>query len=94
MLALGGDRRFATLLLGGSTLHHVLMYLVFRRVYQASLVRARWAAWYPVANVVVDLILVRALAMCFTGKVTWRGTDYSRPATPVRLEPAREFRPG
>ena len=62
--------------------HHVLMYLVFRRIFQAAVPRSRWAYWYPVANGVVDLILIRSLWMCLTGKVTWRGTDYSTPATP------------
>ena len=52
------------------------MYLVFRRIFQAAVPAPRWAIWYPVANVVVDLILIRALMMCLTGKVTWRGTDY------------------
>ena len=76
LVGLGHHDRFALMLLGLSTLHHVLMFLVFCRVYRASLPRARWAVWYPVANLVIDLILIRALRMCFTGRVTWRGTDY------------------
>ena len=58
------------------------MYLVFRRVYEASVHRPRWAAWYPFANLVVDLILIRAIGMCLTGKVTWRGTEYGVVAAP------------
>jgi chlorobactene glucosyltransferase len=81
LLALGKSTNFALLLFVLSVAHHVLMYFVFRCIFKAAVPRPRWAVWYPVANVVVDLILIRALRMCFTGKVTWRGTDYGIPAT-------------
>jgi glycosyltransferase involved in cell wall biosynthesis len=80
LLALGLNASFALSLLGLSLIHHVLMYLVIRRVYQASVPKARWAIWYPLANLVVDLILFRAIRMCVTGKVTWRGTKYELAA--------------
>jgi chlorobactene glucosyltransferase len=44
-------------------------------------VPARWAAWYPVANLVIDLILIQAIRMCVTGDVTWRGTRYGSVAS-------------
>jgi len=68
---------FATSLLAMSIAHHVFMYLVFRRVYRASVQRSSFAPWYPIAHLIVDLILVRAIRMCLTGNVTWRGTSYA-----------------
>ena len=88
LLALGKNTNFALTLVVLSVAHHFLMYLVFRRIFRASVPRARWAIWYPVANVVVDLVLIRALRMCLTGKVTWRGTDYGVPAASSWTAPA------
>ena len=84
LLALGKNTKFALALFVLSVVHHFLMYLVFRSVFEAAVPRARWAIWYPVANVIVALVLIRALKMCWTGKVTWRGTDYGIPAPPSR----------
>jgi hypothetical protein len=88
LLALGKNTNFALTLVVLSVAHHFLMYLVFRRIFRASVPRAHWAIWYPVANVVVDLVLIRALKMCLTGKVTWRGTDYGVPTASSRTAPA------
>jgi chlorobactene glucosyltransferase len=85
LLASGNDGNFARLLFVFCLAHHFLMYLVFRRIFQSAVPRPRWAVWYPVANLVVDLILIRALRLCFTGKVTWRGTDYGIPAAPAGI---------
>ncbi len=93
LLALGKSTRFALLLFVLSVAHHFLMFLVFRRIFQAAVPRGRWAIWYPVANVVVDLILIRALRMCLTGKVTWRGTDYGVPAAPTWTAPSPGSKP-
>jgi hypothetical protein len=87
LLGVGQSKTFALWLLGLSLAHHLLMYAVFRRIYQASLPRARWAAWYAVANLVVDLILIRALRMCLTGRVNWRGTEYGATTAPSPLAP-------
>jgi glycosyltransferase involved in cell wall biosynthesis len=59
-----------------SAVHHVLMHLLFRRVYRMSVPGSRYVAWYPLANLIVDLILLKAIRMCCTGRVTWRGTHY------------------
>ena len=83
LLARGDNGNFARLFFIFCLAHHFLMYLVFRRIFQAAVARPRWALWYPVANVVVDMILIRALRMCLTGKVTWRGTDYGIPTAPA-----------
>jgi glycosyltransferase involved in cell wall biosynthesis len=88
LLAMGKSNTFSLLLFVLSVAHHVLMYLVFRRIFTAAVPRPRYAIWYPVANLIVDLILIRALVMCATGKVTWRGTDYGNPAAASRTAPS------
>jgi len=65
-------------LVGLSVAHHVWMYLVFRRVYRMSSPGTRYVVWYPLANLIVDVILLKAMRMAFTGRVTWRGTHYTR----------------
>ncbi len=76
-LWLCGASPLANWLVGLSVVHHVWMYLVFRRVYQMSVPGSRYVAWYPLANFIVDVILLQAIGMCFTGRVTWRGTHYT-----------------
>jgi glycosyltransferase involved in cell wall biosynthesis len=76
MLARGSAGAFAWWLLGLSLVHHLLAYSVMRRVYRLSVPRSRHTGWYPVGNLVLDWILLRAIAMCLTGRVRWRGTDY------------------
>ena len=88
LLALGVERRFAAALLGLSLLHHALMYVVFRKVYKTSVPDSRHTAWYPLGNLVIDVILLRAIRMCLTGRVSWRGTDYGKSSRAV--EPATE----
>jgi glycosyltransferase involved in cell wall biosynthesis len=67
---------FANWLIGLSMIHHFWMYLVFTLVYRMSVPSSRYGLWYPLANLVVDCILFKALQMCFTGQLTWRGTHY------------------
>jgi hypothetical protein len=77
MLAVGAPGPFPAWLLGMSLVHHGLAYTVMRRVYRLSVPRSRHVGWYPVGNLVLDAILLRALGMCLTGQVRWRGTDYA-----------------
>jgi GT2 family glycosyltransferase len=90
LLALGKSTNFALLLFVASVAHHVLMYLVFRRIFTAAVPRPWWAIWYPVANLIIDLILIRALLSCVTGQVTWRGTDYGSASAPTWTPPSPE----
>ena len=76
MIATGSAGPFAYWLLGLSLLHHVLMYPVFRLVYHTSVPGSRYVPWFPLANLLIDYILLRAIRMCLTGQVTWRGTSY------------------
>jgi glycosyltransferase involved in cell wall biosynthesis len=82
LMVSGSPRTFAACLLSLSVIHHVWMYLVFRLVYNTSVPSSRYVAWFPLGNLVIARILLRAIRMCLTGKVTWRGTDYgAAPAT-------------
>jgi len=72
---------FAWTLLGLSIIHHILAYTCLYRLYILSVPRTRHVAWYPLAGLVVDVILYRAIRMCWTGQVTWRGTAYAEKPT-------------
>jgi glycosyltransferase involved in cell wall biosynthesis len=76
MVLTGNSGPFAWWLLILSLAHHALMYPVFRLVYQASVPGSRFAAWFPLGNLLTDYILLRAIWMSLTGRVTWRGTSY------------------
>ena len=76
MVAGGWGGTFAWWLLGMSVAHHLLMYAVFRIVYNISVPGTRYVATFPLGNLITDYILIRALQMCVTGKVAWRGTSY------------------
>ncbi len=76
LLALGQGGPFALALLGMSVVHHALTYTVLGRLYRMSVPGTRHVAWFPVANLVMDWILIRSIRSCLTGRVTWRGTAY------------------
>ncbi len=77
MLAIGRPSGpFAWWLLGMSVAHHLLAYTCLRRLYVLSVPETRHVTWYPLAGLVLDVILFRSIRMCFTGKVSWRGTAY------------------
>jgi glycosyltransferase involved in cell wall biosynthesis len=79
MLALGRPAGpFAAWLLGLSLAHHLLAYTLLGRLYVLSVPRSRYVAWYPLAGLVLDVVLFRAIRMCLTGQVTWRGTAYQK----------------
>ncbi len=86
MVALGRGGPFATWLLVLSLIHHAWMLLVFRRIYRFSVPGSRYAPWFPLGNLVVDLIMIRAIHMCLTGNVTWRGTAYQHSGVDGQLE--------
>ncbi len=68
---------FLPWLLGLSIVHHVLAYTCLARLYVQSVPQTRHVIWYPLAGLILDLILFRAIKMCWTGQVTWRGTAYA-----------------
>jgi glycosyltransferase involved in cell wall biosynthesis len=80
LLAIGYDRRFALTMLALGVVHHLLMFAVFRMIYRTSVPGSRSAAWYPLGNLIIDVILLRAIRMCLTGRVIWRDTRYGPAA--------------
>jgi chlorobactene glucosyltransferase len=88
MLALGVPGPFPLWLLGLSVVHHLFNASVLARVYRMSTPSARGVLWYPLAGLVLDWILFRAIAMCLTGRVTWRGTSYGPASTSTPLAPS------
>jgi glycosyltransferase involved in cell wall biosynthesis len=78
LMATTGPTPFVLWLSGLCVLHHVLSYTLLHRLYVLSVPRTRYTAWFPLANLVMDWVLLRALRSCLTGKVTWRGTAYGR----------------
>lgn len=86
LLGLGQSQAFAAWLLGLAIVHLILQISVLYRMYgHSSPSAARDSIWYPLAGFVSDWILIKAIAMCVTGRVTWRGTDYGSSTAP---EPA------
>ena len=84
MLLAGTPGPFPAILLVMSVLHHVMNYLVLRKLYLVSVPCSRFVAFFPLANLVMDWVLLRSIAMCLTGRVTWRGTAYG-DADPTSL---------
>ncbi len=84
LLVSGGATSFGLALLGMSVVHHVFSYTVMDRVYRLSDPGSRHVAWFPVANLIMDWILIRSIRSCLTGKVTWRGTAYGPALRPAR----------
>ena len=73
-------RPFAVALTGLAVLHHLLMFIVFRKIYRTSVPGSRYAPLYPLGNVIIDVILLWAIRMCLTGRVRWRGKAFAPTA--------------
>ena len=80
LLTLGRRDPFTWWLLGLSVAHHAFAVAVLQKLYVLSVPRPLTVQWYPLAGLVLDVILFRAIRMCWTGQVTWRGTAYTEPA--------------
>jgi chlorobactene glucosyltransferase len=81
LAGLGGS--FGAWLMGLAVIHHLLAASVLYRLYRLSVARPGWVALYPLANLVIDVVLLRACWLCVSGKVTWRGTAYARQDSTV-----------
>jgi glycosyltransferase involved in cell wall biosynthesis len=88
LFATGHASPFASWLMVLALIHHGLMFVLFLRVYTFSVPGSRYAPWFPLANLIVDVILVRAIHMCRTGNVTWRGTAYQNSGPDGQLATA------
>lgn len=87
MLAAGVAGPFPILLLLMSLVHHGLIVSVLYRLYRMSSRTPGSVVWFPLAGLVIDVILFRAIRMCLTGRVTWRGTAYGPMSEPARAAP-------
>ncbi len=77
LMVLGMFGPFTWWLLGLSLVHQVLKTTVLYRMYKFSSPKtARYALWYSLAGLVMIWVCARAIKMCITGQVTWRGTAY------------------
>lgn len=78
LLAFGNTGAFVWWLLGLSLLHQILKQSLLYRMYHLNSPRtAIFALFYPLAGLVSVVIVLRSLWMVLTGRVTWRGTEYS-----------------
>ncbi|MFO0959772.1 MAG: glycosyltransferase [Isosphaeraceae bacterium] len=85
LFASGRGGPFAAWLLGLSLVHQILKQTVLIRMYAWSTPgTAIYALFYPLAGWVSAGISLKAIAMCLTGKVTWRGTSYGPAAADPR----------
>jgi chlorobactene glucosyltransferase len=90
MLLAGVGGPFAWWLLGISVAHHAFAILTFDRLYRLSFPNRRGVLWYPLAGIIIDLIVYRAIRSCLTGQVVWRGTSYARPLPVRSVEPLKK----
>ncbi|MDB5351085.1 MAG: glycosyl transferase [Planctomycetota bacterium] len=81
MLILGAAGPFAWWLLGLGIVHQILKTSVLYRMYRfSSPSSARYALWYTLAGLLMIWVCAKAIGMCRTGRVTWRGTVYGPKA--------------
>ncbi|MGC8638640.1 MAG: glycosyltransferase, partial [Isosphaeraceae bacterium] len=83
LLLSGSTGSFAWWLLGMSVTHHFFMYGVFHIIYRSSVPGSRFTPLFPLGNLITDYILLRAIKMTLTGRVTWRGTNYGGSSPPI-----------
>jgi chlorobactene glucosyltransferase len=68
--------------LAGAIFHFVAMTASIGIIYSWTRNSWRNALWFPLSGVMLLLILSRALWMCITGRVEWRGTRYTHRMQP------------
>ncbi|WP_437206683.1 glycosyltransferase [Planctomicrobium sp. SH664] len=59
-----------------ANIHIALILIVTAPLYRLTNNQRRYLAFYPVAFTVMSAILFRAIWLCMTHRVTWRGTQY------------------
>ncbi|HEX8523839.1 MAG TPA: glycosyltransferase [Tepidisphaeraceae bacterium] len=63
-----------------AALHFILVIGVVATFYHWSGNRMRWALLFPASAAILLTLYSKALVMCFTGNVAWRGTTYTYKA--------------
>jgi hypothetical protein len=84
MVLMGWGSAFVWTLLGLGVAHEVLQQTMFARIYQTTRSRLDYLAFRPLAVVVMLLVVGRAIRMCRTHVVTWRGTSYGQALQSAR----------
>jgi len=65
--------------LGAAAVHLVVMTWALSRTYAWTGNPPRNALLFPVSGLLMLILIAKALRLCMTGNVTWRGDAYSRP---------------
>jgi chlorobactene glucosyltransferase len=75
--------------LAAAAIHWIFLTASLALIYAWSRNRRRYALLFPLGGAMMVVILIWALIMCLTGKVSWRGTRYASimrpPPKPVNL---------
>lgn len=79
--------------LAASALHWIVMTAFLAVMYHWSGNRRRNALMFPVAGSLLVYIFLRALKMCVTKKVEWRGTSYQHTMQEIPAEPRQAQQP-
>jgi hypothetical protein len=75
--------------LAASMAHLVVMTLYLAIIYRGSGNRARFAWLFPAAAGIMISILTFALKLCRSGRVIWRGTQFTAGAPPTPTSTAQ-----
>ena len=76
--------------LSAALCHAIGIALVISLSYHWTGNKRRWTLLFPLGATMLSAIYLRALWMCLTGRVEWRGTKYSHRMTPL-VPSAREI---
>ncbi len=79
LAATTGDARW----IAAAGMHWILATGVVATFYHWSGNRMRWALLFPISAVILLTLYGKALVMCLTGQVAWRGTSYVYNAAPT-----------
>jgi len=75
-LALGVVSPFVIALLTLAVLHEILQFIVFHRVYRMAGFADGWQIFRIVGTVIILYTIVRAIQLCRSQQIQWRGTQY------------------
>ena len=73
--------------LPSAMIHWLALSFILSRIYYWSKNSAGYALAFPLAGLLLIYTLLKALMMCFTKRVEWRGTRYSHTMTHIAVKP-------
>jgi len=75
--------------IGAAAIHYVAATTYLRQVYRFSANPGWRAILFPLTMIILLAMLIYSLALCWTGRITWRGTSYNyRPNDAAPDSPA------